>query len=72
MREHEEIAEKAILLEKAKKALGSKEAVLKTKKDELDKYLDARIQEHIEKPFDPGNLRAVVRRYLALAHSGTR
>src|SRR5258705_8121008 len=36
---NEEIAEKAILLEKAKKALGSKEALRKTKKDELDKII---------------------------------
>jgi predicted nucleic acid-binding Zn-ribbon protein len=36
---NEEIAEKAILLEKAKKALASKENVLKTKKDELDKII---------------------------------
>src|ERR1700733_8953291 len=36
---NEEIAEKAVLLEKAKKALGSKESVLKTKKDELDKII---------------------------------
>jgi predicted nucleic acid-binding Zn-ribbon protein len=36
---NEEIAEKAVLLEKAKKALATKEAVLKTKKEDLDKII---------------------------------
>ena len=35
----EEIAEKAVALEKAKKALGSKESVLTTKKGELEKII---------------------------------
>lgn len=37
----EEVAEKVLLLEKAKKALGSKESVLKNKKEELDKIIAA-------------------------------
>ncbi len=36
---NEEIAEKVQLLEKAKKNIGSKESVLKNKKDELDKII---------------------------------
>ena len=38
---NEEIAEKILLLEKAKKAIASKEAVLKNKKDELEKIIAA-------------------------------
>src|SRR5215813_9653861 len=36
---NEEIAEKVVVLEKAKKNIGSKESVLKNKKDELDKII---------------------------------
>ena len=36
---NEEIAEKAVLLEKAKKAISAKEGVLNTKKEELEKII---------------------------------
>jgi uncharacterized protein len=38
---NEEIAEKVVLLEKAKKTIATKEAVLKNKKDELEKIIGA-------------------------------
>src|SRR5688572_28871740 len=38
---NEEIAEKAVLLERAKKNVGAKESVLKGKKDELEKIIGA-------------------------------
>ena len=38
---NEEVAEKVLLLDKAKKAIGSKETVLKNKKEELDKIIAA-------------------------------
>lgn len=41
----EEIAEKAVLLEKAKKNIGNKEAVLATKKGELEKIIAANEKE---------------------------
>ncbi len=47
---NEEIAEKAVLLEKAKKNVGSKESVLKGKKDELEKIIGATEKE--EKHFN--------------------
>jgi uncharacterized protein len=47
---NEEIAEKAIALEKAKKAIGNKEAVLSTKKGELEKIISANEKE--EKHFN--------------------
>jgi uncharacterized protein len=47
---NEEIAEKAIALEKAKKAIGNKEAVLTTKKGELEKIISANEKE--EKHFN--------------------
>ncbi|MGZ3948524.1 MAG: zinc ribbon domain-containing protein [Flavisolibacter sp.] len=55
MRKHikdanEEIAEKAVALEKAKKALSSKEGVLNTKKGELEKIIAATEKE--EKHFN--------------------
>jgi len=47
---NEEIAEKAISLEKAKKAIGAKEGVLNTKKGELEKIIAANEKE--EKHFN--------------------
>src|SRR5438067_4286135 len=47
---NEEIAEKAISLEKAKKAIGAKEGVLNTKKSELEKIIAANEKE--EKHFN--------------------
>src|SRR6187401_2550166 len=47
---NEEIAEKVVLLEKAKKNIGSKESVLKHKKDELEKIIAATEKE--EKHFN--------------------
>jgi uncharacterized protein len=47
---NEEIAEKAIALEKAKKAINNKEAVLTTKKGELEKIISANEKE--EKHFN--------------------
>jgi uncharacterized protein len=47
---NEEIAEKAVALEKAKKAIGNKEAVLSTKKGELEKIISANEKE--EKHFN--------------------
>jgi uncharacterized protein len=47
---NEEIAEKAMALEKAKKAIGNKEAVLSTKKGELEKIISANEKE--EKHFN--------------------
>src|SRR5215471_69018 len=49
---NEEIAEKVQLLEKAKKNIGSKESVLKNKKDELDKIIATTEKEekHFTKP----------------------
>jgi predicted nucleic acid-binding Zn-ribbon protein len=47
---NEEIAEKAVTLEKAKKALGSKESILNTKKGELEKIISATEKE--EKHFN--------------------
>jgi predicted nucleic acid-binding Zn-ribbon protein len=47
---NEEIAEKAVMLEKAKKNVGSKETVLKGKKDELEKIISATEKE--EKHFN--------------------
>jgi uncharacterized protein len=47
---NEEIAEKAIALEKAKKAISNKEAVLATKKGELEKIISANEKE--EKHFN--------------------
>jgi uncharacterized protein len=47
---NEEIAEKAVLLEKAKKTIASKEGVLSTKKGELDKIIAANEKE--EKHFN--------------------
>src|SRR5438045_898071 len=51
---NEEIAEKAVLLEKAKKALGAKEGVLNTKKGELEKIIAANEKEekHFHKMAD--------------------
>jgi len=46
----EEIAEKAVVLEKAKKNIGTKEAVLNTKKSELEKIIAANEKE--EKHFN--------------------
>ncbi|MBC7901816.1 MAG: hypothetical protein H7Y27_00265 [Gemmatimonadaceae bacterium] len=48
---HEEIAEKAVLLERAKKALSSKDAVLSSKKGELEKIISATEKEekHFQK-----------------------
>jgi predicted nucleic acid-binding Zn-ribbon protein len=47
---NEEIAEKAVMLEKAKKNVSSKETVLKGKKDELEKIISATEKE--EKHFN--------------------
>ena len=47
---NEEIAEKAVSLEKAKKAIGAKESVLNTKKGELEKIIAANEKE--EKHFN--------------------
>src|SRR6187397_3702357 len=47
---NEEIAEKAVMLEKAKKNVGAKETVLKHKKDELEKIIAATEKE--EKHFN--------------------
>jgi len=47
---NDEIAEKAVLLEKAKKAIGAKESVLNTKKRELEKIIAANEKE--EKHFN--------------------
>src|SRR5688572_30368118 len=41
----EEIAEKAVLLEKAKKNIGNKESILNTKKGELEKIIAANEKE---------------------------
>ncbi len=67
---HEEIAEKVLLLEKAKKTLSSKNAVLKNKKEELEKIIAATEKE--EKHFSKLSAEASEKIEPRLLHSYDR